>query len=74
MAVLELNIEDETLYEAERILQSLGLSSEIAVSIFLGGPYLIGKRSWPAALETGLRRTAGSIRIRTKRVKVRFKV
>lgn len=35
MAVLKLNIEDETLYEAERILQSIGMSSEIAVNIFL---------------------------------------
>lgn len=35
MAKLEINIEDATLHEAEKILHSLGMNTEIAVNIFL---------------------------------------
>jgi len=35
MAKLEINIEDVTLHEAEKILHSLGLNMEMAVNIFL---------------------------------------
>jgi len=35
MAKIEINIDDATLREAEKVLHSLGMSTEIAVSIFL---------------------------------------
>ncbi|GAB6174485.1 hypothetical protein JCM15765_39630 [Paradesulfitobacterium aromaticivorans] len=35
MAKVEINIDDATLHEAEKILHSLGMNTEIAVSIFL---------------------------------------
>lgn len=34
MAKFEINIDDDTLFEAEKILRSLGMNTEIAVNIF----------------------------------------
>lgn len=48
MAKIEINIEDATLREAEKILHSLGMNTEIAVSIFLRKVAL--EKGWPMTM------------------------